>query len=78
MSYEKTRSDIAKCPLKSVGILLSRGFYCPLCKKWISLMILEEHFAQVHQTLPPRFLTHVATFQDGKSVTFSLENKSDD
>lgn len=78
MSNEKTGSDLPKCPLKSVGILLSRGFYCTLCEKWISLMIIRDHFAEVHQTLPPSVLTYGATFTDGKNVTFSLENKSDD
>jgi hypothetical protein len=29
---------LSKCSLKSVGILLSRGFYCPLCDKWVSLI----------------------------------------
>ena len=62
------------CPFESTGFLLSWGLYCQICKKFIRFHAVDEHFAEVHDCLPPKTISYGAVV--GKTpVKVVLDNR---
>lgn len=72
---EASSMALKPCPFESTGFLLSRGLYCHICKEFIRFHDVDEHFAEVHDCLPPKRISYGMVV--GKTpVKVVLDNRS--